>query len=136
MMKRRSSRILRWLLAAVICLTVVCMPILAAGGGSEAPDAVAGSRGTLYGLVSTRRVYGVYTSCEGGGLVTASLSDAAPGKTVRVTAAPDAGYSLSSIAVVTASGGEVRVVPDGADFTFTMPSDPVVVSVSFQYNRT
>ena len=58
-----------------------------------------------------------------------AASEAAQGKTVTVTAAPDAGFVLDAI---TANGGEVAVAVDGNVGTFTMPGKDVTVAVTFK----
>ena len=134
-MKNGTARVLLWVLIAVMCLTVVSMPIFAVNSGASSMDAVSGSRGTVYQLLSSSHgsVNDIYISTGIGGTAYASATSSASGRTVTVSVRPDSGYDMASIVVITASGAEVQVIPEGDSFTFVMPGEAVVVDITFQY---
>ena len=67
-----------------------------------------------------------------GGTLTASRSQAASGRTVTLTAAPDEGYVLQQVTAVTSAGKSLSLTrqKDGT-YTFTMPAAKVTVSAVF-----
>ena len=134
-MKNGTARILLWVFIAVMCLTVVSMPIFAANTGGASMDAVTGSRGTVHQLLSSSHgsVNNIYVSTGTGGTAYASATSSISGKTVTVSVRPDGGYAMASIVVITASGAEVQVLPTEDTFTFVMPGEAVVVDITFQY---
>ena len=68
--------------------------------------------------------------------MTPSASNGAEGSTVSFTISPYGGYETASIAAITAAGVrlEVGCAEDGS-YYFVMPSENVVIDVSFQYLR-
>lgn len=67
-----------------------------------------------------------------GGKVTASAAQAAQGKVVTLTAAPNSGYTLQSLRVTDATGKTVSLTDlGGGKYTFVMPASAVTVSASF-----
>ncbi len=67
------------------------------------------------------------------GTVTISPSAAAAGTTVKLTATPDAGYTLDTLSVKDASGVEVPLTQnDDGTWSFTMPAKDVTVSATFK----
>lgn len=56
------------------------------------------------------------------------------GKTVNITAKPDANYSVSSVVVKQSNGTEITVTGSGNDYSFTMPAGNVTVYVKFAQN--
>ena len=67
-----------------------------------------------------------------GGKVTASAAQAAQGKVVTLTAAPNSGYTLKSLSVTDATGKAVSLTNlGGGKYTFVMPASAVTVSASF-----
>ena len=66
------------------------------------------------------------------GTVTVRPTRAVQGQTVTITATPEEGYRLDSVAVTTENGREIAVTQTGANtYTFTMPSGAVYVAVQF-----
>ncbi len=78
---------------------------------------------------------GAYTvECADGiehGSISASPSTADAGKTITVTATPDAGYELSTVTVTPESGSAPEVTISGNSATFEMPASNVTVSATF-----
>ena len=67
-----------------------------------------------------------------GGSVQFSTTHAAPGETVVVTASPNSGYILNSLAVTDSQGRGVAVSSlGGGKWSFAMPSSAVTVAVTF-----
>ena len=65
------------------------------------------------------------------GSISASPSTADAGKTITVTATPDAGYELSTVTVTPESGTAPEVTISGNSATFEMPASNVTVSATF-----
>ena len=137
-MKPRPVSFILWVLVAIMCVSVISIPTSASDRGAETLDAVAGSRSGVYQLLGARSgsTYDIYTSAGTGGTVVSSVSAAAPGKTVNVFIEEKGGYQMASIFVITATGTEIEVMKDDEVFSFTMPDEPVVIDVTFQYKRT
>jgi hypothetical protein len=125
------------MLIAVLCVTVISIPISASGRTSDTLDAVAGSRSGVYQLLGARSdsVYDIYASAGKGGTVSASASSSVSGKTIGIFAEPDKGYQIASIFVITATGNEIEVLAEDGTYSFVMPDEPVVIDVTFQYKR-
>lgn len=67
-----------------------------------------------------------------GGKVTASAAQAAQGKVITLTAAPNSGYTLKSLRVTDATGKAVALTNLGSGkYTFVMPASAVTVAASF-----
>ena len=64
------------------------------------------------------------------GVMTSTLSSAAKGSVITLTATPDEGYQLSSV-TVTSGGNSLGVIGSGNTRTFTMPDAAVNVSAQF-----
>lgn len=79
-----------------------------------------------YNLVSQTAVNGSFDMIVNG----SSVTTAQAGKTVKVVATPNTGYTLDTIKVVKV--GDASTVVGVSDGYFTMPSYSVVVSVSFK----
>lgn len=66
------------------------------------------------------------------GTVTADAASARSGRTVTLTAEPEAGYALDFLTVVDRSGSELRLQDrGGGEYTFTMPASAVTVRAGF-----
>lgn len=66
------------------------------------------------------------------GTVTANRTSASRGTTVTLTAAPDEGYQLASLAVTNKDGKAIALHDQGnGQYTFTMPASPVTVKATF-----
>ncbi len=65
------------------------------------------------------------------GSVSVSPKSAASGTTVKITAAPDAGYEVDEV-TVTAGGREVAVTGGGSAWSFTQPGRKATVIVTFK----
>jgi len=87
--------------------------------------ATVSSYGT-YNLVSQTAVNGSFDMIVDG----KSVTTAQAGKTVKVVATPDTGYTVDTIKVVKV--GEASTIVGVSDGYFTMPSYSVVVSVTFK----
>ena len=71
------------------------------------------------------------------GSVTVSPKNASAGSTVTVTVTPDSGYVLETISVTDRNGSGLKLTDKGGGrFTFTMPSGPVTVAVTFMDDNT
>ncbi len=71
------------------------------------------------------------------GSVTVSPKNASAGSTVTVTVTPDSGYVLETISVTDRNGSDLKLADKGGGrFTFTMPSGPVTVAVTFMDDNT
>lgn len=136
-MKGSFRRYLLWTLTAILCLSAVSIPILAAGRSSGDLDAVSGARNIVYTLLGAgkRESYEVLASAGPGGSVVPGVTASPAGKTVSVKLVPEAGYVPASICVITAAGDSVEVVPEEDGYSFQMPACPVVVDASFQPAR-
>lgn len=88
---------------------------------------------TVYGLTPVPATsYAVNIEAAAHGSVASSRSSAASGDTVRLTAAPERGYELSSISVTGLNGAEVQLQNLGSgEFSFTMPACAVSVRAVF-----
>lgn len=136
-MKKMPYSIFAWVLIAVLCVSVISIPISASGRTSDMLDAVAGSRSGVYQLLGAKSgsVCDIYASAGKGGVVSASASSSVPGKTIDIFTEPDSGYQMASIFVITATGDEVEVLTENGAYSFVMPDEPVVIDVTFQYKR-
>ena len=68
-----------------------------------------------------------------GGTVTTSPKSASKGATVTLTATPDKGYELSSLAVTDSKGNELDLTDKGdSKYTFVMPASAVTVNAVFK----
>lgn len=134
---KRIPYFVLWMFIAVLCFSVISIPILAADRGSTEPDAVAGARSGLFTLASGKSggTHDIHVSPLKNGSVTPSVSGGLPGKNITFDIQPDAGYETASIAVITAGGDELPVSLDGGIYRFTMPNQAVVVDVTFQLKR-
>lgn len=135
-MKRLPYFVL-WMFIAVLCFSVISIPILAADRGSTEPDAVAGARSGLFSILDGGRgsTHDIHVSSPMGGSATPSVSGGLPGKTITIDIEPDDGYEAASIAVITAGGSEVHVTLESGMYRFTMPNEAVVVDATFQLKR-
>ncbi len=68
---------------------------------------------------------------ENGTVSTTPETEAAADATVTVTAAPASGYALDTLAVVGADDTPLEVAGTGNTRTFTMPAQPVTITVTF-----
>ena len=68
---------------------------------------------------------------EHGSVVTSPAGESAAGKTVTVTATPDAHYQLSTLTVTDAEQADVPLTGSGDTRTFIMPDTDVTVTASF-----
>ncbi|HBD86115.1 MAG TPA: hypothetical protein DC001_01660 [Clostridiales bacterium] len=136
-MKTKPAGFLLWVLVALMCVCVISVPISAAGGGSETPDAVAGARGGIYQLLSagSANAYDIFTPAREGGSIFSSASSGVPGKTVEVFIQPNAEYEMASIFVIAAGGDQLEVFLKDGVYSFIMPDEPVVIDVTFQLKR-
>lgn len=93
-------------------------------GSSGSSDSASGGSG------QTARA--ITIPAAAGGQVTASAAKVVPGKVVTLTALPDSGYTLQSLAVTRASGQETALTSlGGGRYTFVMPASAVTVTASF-----
>ncbi len=100
------------------------------GGNNSSGSSSGSSRPTSSG--SSGKLHEVSTSQSGNGSVRVSPSDAEKGDTVTVTAKPDAGYKLQSIAVLDSRGREIDLTERGdGTFSFIMPDGKVTVEAVF-----
>ena len=103
------------------------LKLLDSSDGETTYDAVSQSGAT--GGVTT---WPVSIKAADGGQVTASAARAAAGRTVTLTAAPDSGYTLSSLTAVTSAGQAVALTSQGdGKYTFVMPAASVAVTPVF-----
>ena len=131
--KRRVTLPMLVLIAA-LCVAILVFPTTASGADTT-PDAISGSRSAM-AQVSSGDAYSVVPSAQHGGSVTPSVSDATAGTLITFTVSPDDGFETSSVAVITTSGETLEVVrSQGETYKFVMPSQGVIVDVSFQYKR-
>ncbi len=96
--------------------------------GSGSPDISGGG-----GSASSSTKYDVIVEDTENGKITLSDDEAKKGDEVTITVTPDEGYVLDKLTVLDEDGDEVDV-EENADgtFTFTMPSDDVTISATFQ----
>ena len=81
---------------------------------------------------STPTIYAITVQETGHGTVTVSPKNAAKGKTVTITATPDAGCELSSLTVTDSRGNEIGLTDEGGGvYTFTMPGSRVSIKAAF-----
>ena len=121
-------------LIAALCVAILIFPTTASGASTEL-DAISGARSAMSSNASAG-VYSVLPSAQHGGSVTPSVSDATAGTLITFTVCPDDGFETSSVAVITTSGETLEVVrSQGETYKFVMPSQGVIVDVSFQYKR-
>lgn len=99
------------------------------GTGSTGSTTTTGtvSTGINYNLVAQTPVNGSFIFEVDG----ASATTAAAGKTVKVVASPNTGYAVESVKVVKV-GDTATSVSVNSDYSFTMPSYSVTVSVTFR----
>lgn len=96
-------------------------------GGSAGSSS--GSTGTVARAITIQSSFG--------GKVIASAAQAAQGKVITLTAAPNSGYVLQSLKVTDASGKTVSLTSLGSGkYTFTMPASAVTVSAVFEAEDT
>lgn len=101
------------------------------GAGSSTPD-YPYNPGGYWTPTSTPTTYSITVSSVNGGTITASPKSAASGKTITLTATPDAGYELTSLSVIQTNGTQVSLTNAGNNqYTFTMPSGKVTVNSVF-----
>lgn len=101
---------------------------------TEIPVDSDGSTGgsTSGGGSSTPATRPITIQSNSGGKVTASAAQAAQGKVITLTAAPNSGYTLKSLSVTDAAGKAVSLTNlGGGKYTFVMPASAVTVSASF-----
>ncbi|MEG1633182.1 MAG: hypothetical protein RR314_03920, partial [Oscillospiraceae bacterium] len=120
-MKKVSSRTLLWLFIAMLCLSVISLPILAADSSSAAPDAISGSRGEAYRLLSQGKTRDIYVSAGNGGSVSPDFSACAPGTAVTFAVEPDGGYKIASVAVISSDGVDLQLSLADGVYSFVMP---------------
>ncbi len=81
--------------------------------------------------------YDVAVSDGAHGSVTVSPKSASKGSTVTVTVTPDKGYALETLTVTDKNGSALDLTDKGGgQYTFTMPSGPVTVTVTFMDDNT
>ena len=133
-MKKNGVTLPMLIFIAVLCFSVLSSPTTASGNDGG-PDAVVGALPELYGQTGGS-TFEITANAERGGSVTPSASNGAEGSTVSFTISPYGGYETASIAAITAAGVrlEVGCAEDGS-YYFVMPSENVVIDVSFQYLR-
>ena len=90
-----------------------------AGGGSSGGGAAATDS------------YSITVKNVQNGTVTVSHKSAAKNTTVTITAAPDKGYTLSSVKVLDQSNKEVKLNQTNGKYTFIMPDSKVTVTPTF-----
>lgn len=73
------------------------------------------------------KLLNIFPTVSEGGSASADLATAKVGQTVTVTLAPDAGYRITGVSIVTAGGKSVSADLDGETATFLMPADSVTV---------
>lgn len=91
---------------------------------------------STYTITPTVAAGGTYTMALNGIVVKTAAStaaiQAASGDKVTIMPTPDVGYKLSAVtATRTAGGTAVPVTGDGTTYAFTMPAEPVTVTVTF-----
>lgn len=102
------------------------------GSTSGGSDNNAGDSGNNSGGSSTVVTRPITIQSNAGGKVTASAAQAAQGKVVTLTAAPNSGYILNSLTVTDAAGKAMTLTNlGGGKYTFVMPASAVTVSASF-----
>jgi predicted secreted protein len=77
-------------------------------------------------------LYSVTVSAASHGSVAANLANAEMGTTITLTASPDTGYQLKSLAVKDAADADVTVSGTGTTRTFAMPASNVRVIAEFE----
>ena len=103
----------------------------AIGYNPDASEPTPGSNGSAGG--GGTQVYAIETSETTNGTVETSVKSSASGKTVTITATPDAGYAVDTVTVTDASGKSVSVTKvNDTTYTFTQPSGKVTVNVTFK----
>ena len=76
--------------------------------------------------------YQITTSTATNGTVTVTPTSTKSGAKVTITATPDEGYTVDTISVTRANGGEIEVTDNGnGTYTFTMPASKVTVTATF-----
>jgi hypothetical protein len=122
------------MLIAIMCVSIISIPISAADRSSDTLDAVAGSRNGSFQLLtnSSGSANDICASASKGGKISASASSSVSGKTVYVHVQPDKGYEMASIFVITSSGDSVEIHIDDGVYNFVMPEEQVVIDVTFQ----
>lgn len=134
---RRLPYLFLWVFIAVMCFAVISVPILAADRVSDTPDAVAGARCMLSSKDnnSAHGTHFIEIPVQKGGTVRSEVYDSARGCIVDLAVQADIGYEMSSINVITATGEVLKVEAGEETYSFVMPSENVVVDVTFQLKR-
>ena len=132
-MKKHTVTLPMLVFIAVLCVSIVAFPTTASGTDGE-PDAIAGDVASL--LNTSADTFDVIPSAQAGGVVQPSVSDSIAGRTVSFSVDPSSGYETASVAAITATGDMLEVVRvDGEKYSFVMPTESVIIDVTFQYMR-
>ena len=130
---RRRLTLPMLVLIAAVFVGILVFPTSASGSASE-PDAVSGARSAMSS--SSSGIYSVIPSAQHGGSVLPCVTDAAAGKLITFSVAPDKGFETASVSVITAGGALVEVLRvQGESYKFVMPAQGVIIDVAFQYAR-
>lgn len=132
-MKKHTVTLPMLVFIAVLCVSIVAFPTTASGTDGE-PDAIAGDVASLRN--TSADTFDVIPSAQAGGVVQPSVSDSIAGRTVSFSVDPSSGYEIASVAAITATGDMLEVVRvDGEKYSFVMPTESVIIDVTFQYMR-
>ena len=132
-MKKHTVTLPMLVFIAVLCVSIVAFPTTASGTDGE-PDAIAGDVASLRN--TSADTVDVIPSAQAGGVVQPSVSDSIAGRTVSFSVDPSSGYETASVAAITATGDMLEVVRvDGEKYSFVMPTESVIIDVTFQYMR-
>lgn len=132
-MKKHTVTLPMLVFIAVLCVSIVAFPTTASGTDGE-PDAIAGDVASLRN--TSADTFDAIPSAQAGGVVQPSVSDSIAGRTVSFSVDPSSGYETASVAAITATGDMLEVVRvDGEKYSFVMPTESVIIDVTFQYMR-